>query len=62
MLKKFPASNALAAIFKNANFSQGSLKVPKLSKCRHFLAYWKPFSLLVINGSTIISCKDWHTF
>ena len=32
MLRKSPASNALAAIFKNANFSQGSLKVTKLSK------------------------------
>ena len=32
MLRKSPVSNALAAIVKNANFSQGYLKVTKLSK------------------------------
>ena len=32
MLRKSPASNALAAIFKYTDFSQGSLKVTKLSK------------------------------
>ena len=32
MLGKFPASNALVAILKNANFSQGSFKVTKLSE------------------------------
>ena len=32
MLRKSPASNALAAIFKNASFSKGSSKVTKLSK------------------------------
>ena len=32
MLRKSPASNARAAIFKNAHFSQSSLKVIQLSK------------------------------
>ena len=32
MLRKSPASNAWAAVFKNADFSSISLKVTKLSK------------------------------
>ena len=32
MLRKSPASNVWAAIFKNADFSWSSLKVTKLSK------------------------------
>ena len=32
MLRKFPASNVRAAIFKNADFSKSSLTVTKLSK------------------------------
>ena len=32
MLRKYPASNTWAAIFKNADFSKSSLKVTKLSQ------------------------------
>ena len=68
MLRKFPASNAFVASFKNANFSQSSLKVTKLSEFQHFFSYLKFFSLFIINGSLfsllmvlIISCEAWHT-
>ena len=32
MLRKYPASNAKAAIFKNADFPKSSLKVTELSR------------------------------
>ena len=35
ILRKSPGSIALAAILKNANFPQSSLKVTKLSKFEH---------------------------
>ena len=46
MLKKFPVSNAWAAVFKNTDFSKSSFKVTKL------LRKWR--LLLILNQETII--------
>ena len=56
MLRKSPASNAWAEIFKNAAFSYGSLKVAKLSKFE-YRSYLKLFSVFIISGSTILFGK-----
>ena len=39
MLRKSPASSVCAVIFKNADFSQNSLKVTKLSKFQRFCLF-----------------------
>ena len=48
MLRKSPASNVWAGIFKNADFSWSYSKVTKLSKFYHFL-YLKFLSVFIIN-------------
>ena len=57
MLRKFPASNGWVAVFKKSDFSESSLKVTKLSKFQHFSSYLKFFSVIIINGGTILFSK-----
>ena len=53
MVRKSTDSNAWAGIFKNADFSKGSLKVTKLSKY-HIFPDLKFFSVSIIKKMTFI--------
>ena len=58
MVRKSTDSNAWAGIFKNADFSKGSLKVTKLSKY-HIFPDLKFFSVSIIKKMTfIVSVKS----
>ena len=56
MLRKSSASNAWAAIFKNADIFWSSLKVQNWENF-NILSYLKFFSFFIINGS----CEVGHT-
>ena len=57
MLREPPASNALAAIFKNADFSYSSLKVAELSDFWQFFLLKIILSLLMLVPSSPVNME-----
>ena len=60
MLRKSPGSNTSVVIFKNANFSQRSLKVTKLNIFQHFFLFkiLLPSLLIVVPPSGGVKLKQ----